>query len=98
MDPSDTSYRVGPRPKFLHCAVCSKRFKVKPKGVVGMYCSGACKAAAFQMRVRLSRREPKPKEPKPSLEERIAERVVQLLIDRNVVTPVAVPLREPDQE
>jgi hypothetical protein len=96
MDPFDTSHRVGPRrPKSLNCAACGKRFKVKPKGVVGMYCSGACKQAAFAMRERLSRPEPepKPKKPKLSLERRVAECVFQMLIDRNVITPV-----KPDQE
>ena len=98
MDPADISHRTGPRPKFLHCAVCSKKFKVKPQGVVGMYCSPKCKAAAFQMKVKLTRPEREPKQPKPSLEERVAQRVLQLLLDTNVITKADMPPTKPEPD
>ena len=102
MDLTDTSPHTGPRPKSLRCARCNKWFKVKPVGAIGMYCSGKCKQAAFQMKVRLTRPkpEPKPKQPKVSLEDRVAQRVLQLLIDTNVVTPTDLPppKPKPDQE
>ena len=60
-----------------------------------MYCSGKCKQAAFQMKVRLTRPkpEPKPKQPKVSLEDRVAMRVYQMLLDSNVIVPVDKPKR-----
>ena len=100
MDLSDASPHTGPRPKSLRCVQCNKWFKVKPVGAIGMYCSGKCKQAAFQMKVRLTRPKPEPKQPKVSLEERVAQRVLQLLIDTNVVTPTDLPppKPKPDQE
>ena len=93
MDLADT------RPKFLHCAGpnCGKRFKVKPRGAIGLYCSDTCKAATF--RAKQPKPEPKlrvPKPPKPSLEERVAVAVVELLIERGVITFPPEP--EPDQK
>jgi hypothetical protein len=63
-----------------------------------MYCSGKCKQAAFQMKVRLTRPRPQPKQPKVSLEERLAQRVLQLLIDTNVITPVDMLPAKPEAE
>jgi hypothetical protein len=83
----------------LRCVQCDKRVKVKAAGPLPMYCSGACKQAAFQSKQ--PKPEPKPKEPKVSLEERVAMRVYQMLLDTNVITRVDAPLppkREPDQE
>ena len=100
MDISDTSPHTGPRPKSLRCVQCNKWFKVKPVGAIGMYCSGKCKQAAFQMKVRLTRPkpEPKPKQPKVSLEDRVAMRVYQMLLDSNVIVPVDKPKPEPEDE
>jgi hypothetical protein len=86
MDLSDTGPRASPRPKFLPCVQCGRRVKVRGAGPLPMYCSGSCKQAAFKLRQ--PKPEPKPKQPKVPLEERVAQRVLQLLIDRNVVTPV----------
>jgi hypothetical protein len=78
---------LAPRPRTVKCARCNRSIKVAKTGRLPLYCSSACKQAAFYAT------NPKPlrPKPKPSLEERVAERVLQLLIDRNVITPVEMP-------
>ena len=52
------------------------------------------------MKVRLTRPkpEPKPKQPKVSLEDRVAMRVYQMLLDSNVIVLVDKPKPEPEDE
>jgi len=84
-----------PRPRTVKCARCNRSIKVAKKGRLPLYCSSACKQAAFYAM------NPKPTKPKRkvSLEERVAARVYQMLVDTNVVTPVEMPpRRKPEHE
>ncbi len=80
---------LAPRPRTVKCARCNRGIKVAKTGRLPLYCSSACKQAAFYaMNVK-----PKPQQPKMSLEDRVAERVYQMLVDRNVISPVSMPPR-----
>ena len=93
MDLADPPSRTSPRPKFVPCAVCGKRVKVKPAGPLPLYCSNAHKQAAFAAK---QPKVAKPKVAKVSLEERVAVRVVEMLIERGVIT--LPPKSEPEQK
>jgi hypothetical protein len=85
---------LSPRPRTVKCIRCKRSIKLKGTGRFPLYCSGACAQAAFRAM------HPKPKvpvQPKLPLEERVAARVYQMLIDSNVITPVDQPV-PPKQE
>jgi hypothetical protein len=86
---------LAPRPRTVKCARCNRSIKVAKTGRLPLYCSSACKQAAFYA---MNPKATKPK-PKVPLEERVAARVYQMLVDANVVTPVEMPpRRKPEHE
>jgi phage FluMu protein Com len=85
----------GPRPRTVRCRHCNRVIKVKKTGRLPVYCGSSCKQ---QMFYRLHPKQPKPKQPKVSLEERVAQRVYRLLLDTNVITPVDPPKHKPEGE
>jgi hypothetical protein len=85
---------ISPRPKFVPCAFCGKRVKVKAAGPLPMYCGNAHKQAAFQQKLRLMRPEP----PAPTRDE-LAIRIWEVLTEFGLVTgemPPAKPKPEPE--
>jgi len=100
MDLADFAHHIGPRPKFARCLRCKKRFAIKPRGRIRLYCSGACKVAVFEKVARLTRPNvPKPQRPRLPLDERTALRVWQMLIDASIIpadTPPPPRKQQPD--
>ena len=85
------------RPTTGTCARCGRTFAVKPTGAPRMFCSGACKQAAFQHRARLARPLKPPKLPKLSGDEHQRILMWRLLQDAKLV-PLDAPLPPRSQE
>jgi hypothetical protein len=83
------------RPRTVRCARCNRSIKVAKTGRLPIYCGNSCKQAVFNA---LNPKPPKPQQPKLSLEERVAMRVYQMLVDSNVVVPVNQPKPKPPSQ
>ncbi len=92
MDPNDIP--IPRRPTNGTCARCGQTFAVKPTGAPRMFCSGACKQAAFQHRARLARPPKPPKLPKLPGDEHQRILMWRLLQDAKLV-PLDTPLPPP---
>ncbi|MBA4033192.1 MAG: hypothetical protein C0480_01110 [Bradyrhizobium sp.] len=58
MDYSD----VPPRPKTVRCAKCKRSIRVKPQGRIPVFCSPACRQAAFK-RLKRAKQQALPRAP-----------------------------------
>lgn len=72
---------IAPRPRTIRCVRCNRSIKLAKTGRLPRYCSKACKQAVFY-RLHPKR---KPNVPKVPMEDRVAQRVWQMLLDAKIV-------------
>lgn len=73
------------RPTEAVCAHCGKPFTVNPVGRIARFCRPACRVMAFDK---------KHGRPKAPIEDRIAGRIWQAMVDAGLVTGELPPKRE----